>query len=154
MGIVFGKTPRSECPICYEPMHACGPIVVPCCKQTFHNRCLMRWAVTKPSCPLCRGDISACTSSTHAKSEAVREWSFTVLYMIFNIVTQIVYVTLGLMGGFTSMKVCELPCIVIAAIAVPLVLRKAYLAHQLTISRLERIISRLDCIISRLDSLE
>ena len=63
---VLGPEPserlKDACPICYEDR---GPrIVVPCCKQNFCAKCLVRHLQGSQTCPMCRSqiDIYSCIS--------------------------------------------------------------------------------------------
>ncbi|KAF8762496.1 hypothetical protein HU200_009466 [Digitaria exilis] len=51
-----------ECSICYEPLRkkkvAAGGVELPGCAHAFHPRCISKWFRKKPTCPLCRGDVT------------------------------------------------------------------------------------------------
>ncbi|KAF8648696.1 hypothetical protein HU200_064747 [Digitaria exilis] len=55
------------CSICYEPLRekkaatAAGggaAVELPGCAHAFHGRCIRKWFSKKPTCPLCRGEVT------------------------------------------------------------------------------------------------
>ncbi|XP_034594812.1 uncharacterized protein [Setaria viridis] len=65
-----GAPPATEgkddgCSICLEVLHeeaaAAGkgvPVELPGCAHAFHRRCISKWFRKKPTCPLCRGNVT------------------------------------------------------------------------------------------------
>ncbi|RLM61822.1 uncharacterized protein C2845_PM14G13650 [Panicum miliaceum] len=51
------------CSICFEALReaAAGkgvPVELPGCAHAFHRRCISKWFVERPTCPLCRGNVT------------------------------------------------------------------------------------------------
>ncbi|CAL4959565.1 unnamed protein product [Urochloa decumbens] len=58
-----GETGGGECSICFEALSGEEEkkgvgVELPGCAHAFHRRCISGWFRKKPTCPLCRGDVT------------------------------------------------------------------------------------------------
>ena len=57
-----GTTNDGKCSICLEALREASnggvPVELPGCAHAFHRRCISKWFVEKPTCPLCRGNVT------------------------------------------------------------------------------------------------
>lgn len=47
----------AQCGICLDVIEAGDATHTTSCKHSFHNKCIMRWLLTKSTCPCCRHDL-------------------------------------------------------------------------------------------------
>ena len=59
-GQIKGESNQQECSICIETINLDKQkkdIVVLNCGHIFHKRCIDKWAINTPNCPMCRENI-------------------------------------------------------------------------------------------------
>jgi len=48
----------AECPICCGSLADSRSLRAPPCRHTFHQECLQKWLLRRPTCPVCRYDLT------------------------------------------------------------------------------------------------
>lgn len=68
VGFYEARIRKSQCSIC---LMTSGPqVATPCCEQSFHLKCIVKWTVYKPTCPCCRSNFpSWFTNGYHVELE-------------------------------------------------------------------------------------